>query len=228
MLLPGGKTESRANSRQSGRRGVRPRRGAGGDGEHPARHRRRGRAAADAHRGTPARSASWQDTTAERSGSEDMKRKSETVVVGTGSGTQEVVVTNRAIRATLGARGLRGRRQRGRAPCRDAGGQRPDGAAERQDHRTTGETMKIIILGRKNMKKLWKRNMVAGAVLLLVCRGDLSERTLRAAGGGDRQDPRAGHSGGRHGGRRREVSGEALPGDYFATRGSRASRPRQR
>ena len=29
--------------------------------------------------------------------------------------------------------------------------------------------MKIIILGRKNMKKLWKRNMVAGAVLLLVC-----------------------------------------------------------
>ena len=29
--------------------------------------------------------------------------------------------------------------------------------------------MKIIIFGRKNMKKLWKRNMVAGAVLLLVC-----------------------------------------------------------
>ena len=29
--------------------------------------------------------------------------------------------------------------------------------------------MKIIIFGRKNMSKLWKRNMVAGAVLLLVC-----------------------------------------------------------
>ena len=44
-----------------------------------------------------------QDTTAERSGSEDMKRKSETVVVGTGSGTQEVVVTNRVYPRYVGA-----------------------------------------------------------------------------------------------------------------------------
>ena len=43
-----------------------------------------------------------QDTTAERSGSEDMKRKSETVVVGTG-GTQEVVVTNRVYPRYVGA-----------------------------------------------------------------------------------------------------------------------------
>ena len=46
----------------------------------------------------------------------DMKRKSETVVVGTGSGTQEVVVTNRVYPRYVRARGLRGRRQRGRAP----------------------------------------------------------------------------------------------------------------
>ena len=44
-----------------------------------------------------------QDTTPERSGSEDMKRKSETVVVGTGSGTQEVVVTNRVYPRYVGA-----------------------------------------------------------------------------------------------------------------------------
>ena len=44
-----------------------------------------------------------QDTTAERSGSEDMKCKSETVVVGTGSGTQEVVVTNRVYPRYVGA-----------------------------------------------------------------------------------------------------------------------------
>ena len=44
-----------------------------------------------------------QDTTAERSGSEDMKRKSETVVVGTGGGTQEVVVTNRVYPRYVGA-----------------------------------------------------------------------------------------------------------------------------
>ena len=44
-----------------------------------------------------------QDTTAERCGSEDMKRKSETVVVGTGSGTQEVVVTNRVYPRYVGA-----------------------------------------------------------------------------------------------------------------------------
>lgn len=44
-----------------------------------------------------------QDTTAERSGSEDMKRKSETVVVGTGGGTQEVVVTNRVYPCYVGA-----------------------------------------------------------------------------------------------------------------------------
>ena len=44
-----------------------------------------------------------QDTTAERSGSEDGKRKSETVVVGTGSGTQEVVVTNRVYPRYVGA-----------------------------------------------------------------------------------------------------------------------------
>ena len=44
-----------------------------------------------------------QDTTAERSGSEDVKRKSETVVVGTGSGTQEVVVTNRVYPRYVGA-----------------------------------------------------------------------------------------------------------------------------
>ena len=47
-----------------------------------------------------------QDTTAERSGSEDMKRKSETVVVGTGSGTQEVVVTNRVYPRYVGGRGV--------------------------------------------------------------------------------------------------------------------------
>ena len=56
-----------------------------------------------------------------------------------------------------------------------------------------------------------------GSGLTARVRGDLSERTLRAAGGGDRQDPRAGHAGGRHGGDAEEVSGEALPGDYFAT-----------
>ena len=45
-----------------------------------------------------------QDMTAECSGSEDMKqRKSETVVVGTGSGTQEVVVTNRVYPRYVGA-----------------------------------------------------------------------------------------------------------------------------
>ena len=44
-----------------------------------------------------------QDTTAERCGSEDMKRKSETVVVGTGSGTQEVVVTSRVYPRYVGA-----------------------------------------------------------------------------------------------------------------------------
>ena len=44
-----------------------------------------------------------QDTIAERSGSEDVKRKSETVVVGTGSGTQEVVVTNRVYPRYVGA-----------------------------------------------------------------------------------------------------------------------------
>jgi len=44
-----------------------------------------------------------QDTTAERSGSEDMKRKSEAVVIGTGSGTQEVVVTNRVYPRYVGA-----------------------------------------------------------------------------------------------------------------------------
>ena len=44
-----------------------------------------------------------QDTTAERSGSEDTKRKSETVVVGTGSGTQGVVVTNRVYPRYVGA-----------------------------------------------------------------------------------------------------------------------------
>ena len=44
-----------------------------------------------------------QDTTTERSGSEDVKRKSETVVVGTGSGTQEVVVTNRVYPRYVGA-----------------------------------------------------------------------------------------------------------------------------
>ena len=64
----GRKCEGRANSRQSGRRGVRPRRGAGGDGEHPARHRRRGRAAADAHRGLrhEARAGAGYDRRAQR------------------------------------------------------------------------------------------------------------------------------------------------------------------
>ena len=157
-----------------------------------------------------------QDTTAERSGSEDMKRKSETVVVGTGGGTQEVVEP-RLSALRRGACSLRGRRQRGRAPCRDAGGQRSDGAAERQDHRITGETMKIIIFGRKNMKKLWKRNMVAGAVLLLVCGAiflngryaQQVEETDKILGQATLVDGTEGDA--------EEVSGEALPGDYFAT-----------
>ena len=155
-----------------------------------------------------------QDTTAERSGSEDMMRKSETVVVGTGRGRGD---EPRLSALRRGARGLRGRRQRGRAPCRDAGGQRSDSAAERQDHGLTGETMKIIILGRKNMKKLWKRNMVAGAVLLLVCGAiflngryaQQVEETDKILGQATLVDGTESDA--------EEVSGEALPGDYFAT-----------
>ena len=158
-----------------------------------------------------------QDTTAERSGSEDMKRKSDGrrrygQRHAGGRGDEPRLSALRR-----GARGLRGRRQRGRAPCRDAGGQRSDGAAERQDHRITGETMKIIIFGRKNMKKLWKRNMVAGAVLLLVCGAiflngryaQQVEETDKILGQATLVDGAEGDA--------EEVSGEALPGDYFAT-----------
>ena len=155
-----------------------------------------------------------QDTTAERSGSEDMKRKSETVVVGTGGGTQEVVVTNRVYPRYVGA--LVVCEGGGSAGVRLAVTQ-ADGAAERQDHRITGETMKIIIFGRKNMKKLWKRNMVAGAVLLLVCGAiflngryaQQVEETDKILGQATLVDGTEGDA--------EEVSGEALPGDYFAT-----------
>ena len=43
------------------------------------------------------------DTTDERSGTEDVKRKSETVVLGAGSGTQEVVVTDSIYPGYVGA-----------------------------------------------------------------------------------------------------------------------------
>ena len=43
------------------------------------------------------------DTTAERSGTEVVRHKSETVVVGAGSGTQEVVVTNSVYPRYVGA-----------------------------------------------------------------------------------------------------------------------------
>ena len=160
-----------------------------------------------------------QDTTAERSGSEDMKRKSETVVVGTGSGTQEVVVTNRVYPRYVGA--LVVCEGGGSAGVRLAVTQAVSALTalpSDKHHRITGETMKIIILGRKNMKKLWKRNMVAGAVLLLVCGASLSERTLRAAGRGELNKTlgQATLVDGTEGDAE-EVSGEALPGDYFAT-----------
>ena len=77
--------------------------------------------------------------------------------------------------------------------------------------------MKIIIFGRKNMKKLWKRNMVAGAVLLLVCGAiflngryaQQVEETDKILGQATLVDGAEGDA--------EEVSGEALPGDYFAT-----------
>ena len=214
----GRKCGGRAGSRQSGRRGVRPRRGAGGDGEHPARHRRRGRAAADAHRGLrhEARAGAGYDRRAQRErGHEAQERDGRRRYGQRHAGGRGDEPRLSALRR--GACSLRGRRQRGRAPCRDAGGQRPDGAAERQDHRITGETMKIIIFGRKNMKKLWKRNMVAGAVLLLVCGAiflngryaQQVEETDKILGQATLVDGTEGDA--------EEVSGEALPGDYFAT-----------
>ena len=67
------------------------------------------------------------------------------------------------------------------------------------------------------MKKLWKRNMVAGAVLLLVCGAiflngryaQQVEETDKILGQATLVDGTEGDA--------EEVSGEALPGDYFAT-----------
>ena len=67
------------------------------------------------------------------------------------------------------------------------------------------------------MKKLWKRNMVAGAVLLLVCGAiflngryaQQVEETDKLLGQATLVDGTEGDA--------EEVSGEALPGDYFAT-----------
>ena len=65
------------------------------------------------------------------------------------------------------------------------------------------------------MKKLWKRNMVAGAVLLLVCGAIfLNGRYAQQVAETDKilatlVDGTEGDA--------EEVSGEALPGDYFAT-----------
>ena len=67
------------------------------------------------------------------------------------------------------------------------------------------------------MKKLWKRNMVAGAVLLLVCGAiflngryaQQVEETDKILGQATLVDGTEGDAA--------EVSGEALPGDYFAT-----------
>ena len=59
------------------------------------------------------------------------------------------------------------------------------------------------------MKKLWKRNMVAGAVLLLVCGAIfLNGRYAQQV---EETDKILGQA------TLEEVSGEALPGDYFAT-----------
>ena len=67
------------------------------------------------------------------------------------------------------------------------------------------------------MKKLWKRNMVAGAVLLLVCGAiflngryaQQVEETDKILGQATLVDGTEGDA--------EEVSGVALPGDYFAT-----------
>ena len=149
-----------------------------------------------------------QDTTAERSGSEDMKRKSETVVVGTGGGTQEVVVTNRVYPRYVGALVV----------CEGGGSAGVRLAVTQAVSALTAlPSDKIIIFGRKNMKKLWKRNMVAGAVLLLVCGAiflngryaQQVEETDKILGQATLVDGTEGDA--------EEVSGEALPGDYFAT-----------
>lgn len=75
------------------------------------------------------------------------------------------------------------------------------------------------------MKKLWKRNMVAGAVLLLVCGAiflngryaQQVEETDKILGQATLVDGTEGDA--------EEVSGEALPATTLRPRGSRASRP---
>ena len=102
-------------------------------------------------------------TLAEDTQSDSGRTTRETLTLNRGSGSQEVVVTNRYYPVYQG--GVSGRRQQRRPSGHHRNGAGPDRSGLRSD--PSGKM--DIVTGGHGMKKVWKKRAVVGAVLLFVC-----------------------------------------------------------